>query len=212
VPSGSTYGSVVSGDLPLKYHRNVGSQEAVYVATIDGETRSVGAAELIDPQPRGHQLFPDVSASGGRVHAIWYDTRNDSCYDARRPIGNCADRSTVPALDVYGTSRSATGAWSPAVRISDVTTNPNYEQFGGRTIPFAGDYLWVTSLGTFAYTLWTDYRDVVPGVDPREGAGDDDGSSADVKQCRTLQDGAFTTDTCPHAGGLDQNVYGDLAP
>jgi hypothetical protein len=212
VASGSTYGSVVSGDLPLKYHRNVGSQEAVYFSTISGATGSASTPELIDDQATGHQLFPDISASNGRLHAVWYDTRNDGCYDPRRPIGNCADRSTVPALDVYGSTRPPDGAWSPGARITDVTTNPNYEQFSGRTVPFAGDYIWVTSLGDYAYTLWTDYRDVVAGTDPREGAGDEDGSSADVKQCRAVEDGAFGADECPHAGGLDQNLYGDLAP
>ena len=49
----------------------------------------------------------------------------------------------------------------------------------------------------------------------------EDGSSADVVQCRTLvtttgkkgaTSSAWTGDTCPHAGGLDQNIYGDLAP
>ena len=212
VASGSTYGSVTSGDRPLKYHLEVGSQEAVYVMTIDGSSGSPGTPELLDPQPIGHQLFPDISAHGGELHAIWYDTRNDVCYDPRRPIGNCADRSTVPALDVYGSTRSVDGDWSPAARITDVTTNPNYEQFAGRTVPFAGDYLWVTSVGGYAFTTWTDYRDVVPGSDPRESGGDEDDSSADVKQCRVIEDGAFGADQCPHAGGLDQNIYGDLAP
>jgi len=45
-------------------------------------------------------------------------------------------------------------------------------------------------------------------------AGDhQDETGADVLQCRTQRpDGSFTGDTCPRAGGLDQNIYGDLAP
>ena len=35
---------------------------------------------------------------------------------------------------------------------TNYTSNPNYEQLDNRAVPFAGDYLWVTSLGTFAYT------------------------------------------------------------
>ncbi len=90
-------------------------------------------------------------------------------------------------------------------------------------MPFAGDYLWVTSAGSFAYAAWTDWRNTVQGVDQRETPEDEDedAATADVKQCRTLptttgKKGATTTswsgDTCPHAGGLDQNIYGDLAP
>jgi hypothetical protein len=82
----------------------------------------------------------------------------------------------------------------------------------GRTLPFGGDYLWITSLGSFSFGAWTDWRNTVPGVDQREGA-DDDHDTADVLQCRTqLASGAFTGDTCPRAGGLDQNIYGALTP
>jgi len=39
------------------------------------------------------------------------------------------------------------------------------------------------------------------------------GAAGDVFQCRTQGvDGSFTGDSCPRAGGLDQNIYGDLAP
>jgi hypothetical protein len=36
---------------------------------------------------------------------------------------------------------------------------------------------------------------------------------ADVLQCRTaLPDGSITGDTCPRAGALDQDIYGDRRP
>jgi hypothetical protein len=102
-------------------------------------------------------------------------------------------------------------------RVSDVTTNPNYEQFDNRAVPFAGDYLWVTSLGSFAYTTWTDWRNTVPGTDPRESPEDEDAGTVDVRQCRELRTtqtkkgsvSAWSGDLCPHDGGLDQNIYGD---
>jgi hypothetical protein len=48
-------------------------------------------------------------------------------------------------------------------------------------------------------------------LDQRETTPDETG--ADVLQCRTqTPDGSFTGDTCPRAGGLDQNIYGDLSP
>jgi hypothetical protein len=34
-----------------------------------------------------------------------------------------------------------------------------------------------------------------------------------VLQCRDLRtDGSHTGDLCPRAGGLDQDIYGDLTP
>ena len=38
--------------------------------------------------------------------------------------------------------------------------------------------------------------------------------SADVAQCRTFDSasGSWSGDTCVHAGGLDQNIYGDSTP
>ena len=106
-------------------------------------------------------------------------------------MGNCADRSVVPSLDVYA-SRSGDGGTTiaPSTRLTDVYSNPNVEQFSGRTVPFLGDYIWVSSMGDTSFGAWTDYRNVVGGVDLRE-AGDNDGDpGADVMQCRTaLPDG-----------------------
>ena len=215
VPSGTTYGSVTSEDLPAQYHQNVGSQSGIYFLRLDGTTGMHTAPVLID-DPRGHgglQRFPDISVDTGTMHAIWWDSRNDPCYSPKRPIGNCAGGGTVPSLDAFAASGStATLAWSPATRVSSVTSNPNWEQFGGRAFPFGGDYLYISSVGPFSYGVWTDWRDVVAGSDPREG-GDADADGADVKQCRVQNpDGSFGADTCPYAGGLDQNIYGDVTP
>jgi hypothetical protein len=80
-------------------------------------------------------------------------------------------------------------------------------------VPFNGDYLWITSFGNFSYGTWTDYRNTVAGLDARE-AGDSDNDGADVQQCRAVDPvtGAVGSDTCPHAGGLDQNIYGSTTP
>ena len=168
---------------------------------------------MIDDRSAGHQTFPAISADGGTLHALWWDSRADSCYSSTRPIGNCADKTTVPSLDVWAAKSIDHGAtWASKTRLTDTTSNPNYEQFGGRTVPFGGDYLWITSLGTFAYGAWTDWRNTVAGVDQREAASEDN-DGADVHQCRTqLSSGAFTGDKCPRDGGLDQNIYGKAAP
>jgi len=147
------------------------------------------------------------------MHAIWWDSRNDPCYSPARPLGNCADRSTVASLDAFAaTGSTSTLAWSASTRLSTVSSNPNWEQFSGRTVPFGGDYLYVSSVGSFSFGTWTDWRNTVPGSDLRE-SGDDDHDGADVKQCRVVNpDGSIGTDTCPFAGGLDQDIYGAVTP
>jgi hypothetical protein len=206
VPTGTTYGTDGPG---------IAGQAAIFFLRVNGAngTKEVGPS-VIDNQAAGHQVFPDISADGGVLHTIWWDSRNDGCYSITRPIGNCANRTTVASLDAYGASSTDAGtSWTTKARVSDVTTNPNYEQFDNRAVPFAGDYLYVTSLGSFAYSVWTDWRNTVQGVDPREDPEDEDAATADVHQCRTQDaSGAWSGDMCPHDGGIDQNIYGDLSP
>jgi len=211
-PTGTTFGSITSG---------TGSQGGVYFIRLDGATGATTTPTLVDPTDntanQGHQFFSDVAIESGVLHVIWYDTRNDACYSRIRPIGNCAPGAAeplVPSLDVYGTSSSDHGdTFATSARITDETTNATFEAFSGRTVPFNGDYIWLTSNGTTAYAVWTDYRNQVGGVDQREtGTSADNDPGGDVLQCRTFVNGAWTGDTCPRDGGLDQNIYGDGAP
>jgi hypothetical protein len=196
-----------------------GGQAAIFFTRLDGATGEHTTPAVIDDQALGHQIFPDVSAdnptatSRGTVHAIWWDSRNDECYSPARPIGNCDDRSTTASLDAWGAVSHDFGAsWPTSSRLSDVSSNPNYEQFDNRAVPFAGDYLYVSSLDDFAFGTWTDWRDTVAGTDPRELPEDEDAGTADVHQCREFSEGEWSGDLCPHEGGLDQNIYGDLSP
>ena len=83
-------------------------------------------------------------------------------------------------------------------------TNPNYEQFGGRLVPFFGDYLTVAAQGDTVGVVWTDQRNTVGAADP---SGDKDG--ADV--AGDPETGGTCTSslaTCfDGTGGLDQNIY-----
>jgi hypothetical protein len=208
VSSGTTFGSAGPG---------TGSQGGVYFLALNGATGAVSGPTQVDPITWGHQFFSDVSVEGGVIHVVWYDSRNDTCYSPKRPIGNCGPASAtplVPSIDVYGTTRStnAEATFAGSTRISDVTSNAAWEQFSGRTVPFNGDYIWVTSKGDFAYTAWTDYRNVVGGTDQRETADDGDTGVGDVLQCRVPFGTGLSGDKCPRDGGLDQNIYGDLAP
>jgi hypothetical protein len=205
VSTGTSYGTIVSG---------TGSQSGAYFTRLNGATGGHTTPVLLDAQAAGHQIWPDVSADGGVLHVLWYDSRNDSSYSAARPIGNDASGGTHPALDVFATRSNDLGStWAAPTRVTDFTSNPNYEQFDTRALPFNGDYLWITSFGNFSYGTWTDYRNTVAGLDAREG-GDSDNDGADVQQCRAVDPstGAVGPDTCPHAGGLDQNIYGANTP
>ena len=200
VPTGTTYGATEVG---------VGGQSAVYAIRFNPLTGAKSGLIRIAPEASGHQLFADVVADSGAVHVMWWDSRNDRCYSPARPVGNCADGTLVPSLDVFGTTLNRTTLAPAAItRVTDVTSNPNWDQFAGRTVPFAGDYLWIDSAAGRTFSTWTDYRNTVPGNDPRTAD-----TRGDVQQCRTpRQDGTFTGDTCPRAGGLDQNIYGDRSP
>jgi hypothetical protein len=203
VSSGTSYGSISPG---------VASQSGVYFVRYDGANGTATTPILIDPQHRGHQFFAAISVDGGVLHALWWDSRFDQNYSPQRPVGNDAAGNVGPALDVFA-SKSTDGGdtWTTAVRLSDTTTSPNFEQFSNRTVPFAGDYLWITSIGQFAFGVWTDWRNTVDGIDPRETGGVNEG--ADVKQCRTFNPvSGWSGDQCPHDGGLDQNIYGNRAP
>jgi hypothetical protein len=83
---------------------------------------------------------------------------------------------------------------------------PQYEMFDARSVPFIGDYNWIQLVkmadgSLFGFTTWTDNRDVVPGVDPRETTQD----GFDVLMCLDVD----LVNTCPNAGGFDQHVYGN---
>ena len=202
VDTGTTYGSISSGK---------GAQSAVYFIRYDGAAGTATAPQLIDNQNKGHQFFSAISSDGGVLHALWWDSRNDTSYSPARPIGNDASGNVIAALDVYATTSSDGGlTWITPMRVTAASTSPNFEQFSDRTVPFAGDYLWVTSVGQSAFGAWTDWRNTVSGTDQRESSGSVEG--ADVHQCRTFSSGKWTSDQCPHDGGIDQDIYGSVTP
>ena len=75
---------------------------------------------------------------------------------------------------------------------------------GDRQVPFHGDYNYVSSIGSFAYNVWTDTRQVVAGDDPRYIGGE----GFDVHQCRTQDATGTWGPDLPNNGGLDQDIFG----
>jgi hypothetical protein len=210
--STSTYSSAGPGKV---------GQSAIYFVRLDGATGAHTAPQLVDDPQTGHQIFPDIAVDQGVIHVLWWDSRNQQApYSVQLPIGNNASRHVVPALDVYAKSKTVTATSWPttAQPLTSVRSNPNYEQFSNRTVPFAGDYLWISAVGSNVYGVWTDWRNTVAGPDPRESTDPNNPAEpdedADVLQCRTYDSATQTWsgDTCPHDGGVDQDIYGGTAP
>jgi len=94
--------------------------------------------------------------------------------------------------------------WGSSIQVNDTPTNPNYEQFGGRRVPFFGDYLTLAAQGGTVGLTWTDQRNTVGVADP---SGDNDGAdvAGDPETGGTCTS-SFTT-CFDGTGGLDQNIY-----
>ena len=214
VPTGTSYGTVEPG---------IGSQGQIYVTrTLDGSSWSAPAP--VSLQPKGHQFFPDIDANGGRIHVVWQDSRNDTATGlsgdyrtvpianrqvSSNPPGSVSTGTGVETFYAVSTNRGAsfTAREQP---VSSAAQMPQYEQFGGRDLPFFGDYNSISAVGTTVLMDWTDLRETVPGTDPRyppPPTPSDGTDGFDVLQCRPTTN-PFGPDACPNAGGLDQNIFG----
>jgi hypothetical protein len=209
--SGSTYGTIDSG---------LASQGAIYFTKTENGGRTWSALTRVDPQTRGNQFFPDIDANAGKLHLMWQDTRAstgngpdgsfitvpfENQWVAANPPGSMSSGPGVQSF--YSSSTNAGGTWT-ATLASSVAYKLNWEQFGGRDLPFFGDYNYISAVGGKVFLTWTDGRDTIAGTDPRYTNGDGT-DGFDVLQCRTQNpDGSWSGDTCPNAGGLDQNIWG----
>jgi hypothetical protein len=99
--------------------------------------------------------------------------------------------------------------------VSSAGSNFGWETHGSRRVGFWGDYLYVSAVPGAVNVAWTDSRNLVSGVDPRDGAADN-GFSVFQDNCvydpNDINAPAYTTptigDPCLDEGGLDQNIYG----
>lgn len=234
--------SIVPSDSPY-YSAGPGfvGRSLVYAAksSNDGRSWSPGRPVELSGSDPGHQYFPDIDAYGGKLVAVWQDNRTDDAYSRQLPIGNRLDaqgRAVSSGNDVTATYAAVSDdgvTWTPAGKVSSQTHQPQKEMFGARDIPFQGDYNWVAIAdgngpaagGLFAYMVWTDNRQVVDGVDPRETEAEGgfvDGF--DVAQCLVdlgrspaevnedvplaRADAPYSGNNCGNSGGLDQDIFG----
>src|SRR5215472_952450 len=172
-------------------------------STNGGATWSAPA--LLAPSPTGHQFYVWLTASAGRVSAIWYDSRGDANYSPTRAPCNGANGQTTSCLNVrYAESADGGKTFGASIQVTDMATNPNYEQFGGRRVPFFGDYITVAAQGDTIGAVWTDQRNTVGAADP---SADNDG--ADVAGDPETGGSCTSSFTAcfDGTGGLDQNIY-----
>jgi hypothetical protein len=200
----NTHGTLV---MAFQVARPSGQGQIEYSVSTNGGSTWTGATQLA-ASTTGHQFYPFLTASSGRVSAIWYDSRGDANYAASRPPCNSATGSTYACLNVrYAESTNGGTTWTTSVQVTDTPTNPNYEQFGGRLVPFFGDYITVAAVADKVGAVWTDQRDTVVASD---ASGDNDGADvAGDPETGGSCTSSFTT-CFDLTGGLDQNIYSSL--
>jgi hypothetical protein len=182
----------------------------VALATGQGQTQFVksttggaswSSAKAVDAQVAGHQFFPWIAASQGRLSVVYYDSRHDANYSTGRAPCNSPSGHGSACLAVwYSTSTDGGSNWTHQ-ELTTALTNPNLEQFGGRRVPFFGDYIMVSAVGGSIAAVWTDQRDAVLGVGSVDGndvAGDPTAGGTCTSTVSNCFDGT---------GGLDQNIY-----
>lgn len=163
-------------------------------------------AAAVDSQTIGHQFFPWITASAGVLSVVYYDSRADgSNYSPRRAPCNSPGSSTTPStgsacLGVWYSSSTDGGATWSHQELTSALTNPNLEQFGGRLVPFFGDYIMVSAVGSSIAAVWTDQRDAVVAGGP--DGNDVLGDPAAGGTCTSSFNNCFDL-----TGGLDQNIY-----
>ena len=177
-----------------------GQGQTQFVKSTDGGA-SWSPAAAVDSQSIGHQFFPWITASAGRLSVVYYDSRADgSNYSATKAPCNSDTGVGSACLGVWYSSSTDGGATWSHQELTSALTNPNLEQFGGRRVPFFGDYIMVSAVGGSIAAAWTDQRNAQPGLgtDGNDAAGDPAAGGACTSSFSTCFDGT---------GGLDQNIY-----
>jgi len=127
----------------------------------------------------GHQLIPSITAVGGRLSVVWYDSRSEPAFTPAGPVsGQCPPAATTgrrcSGMDVFynqaDTAAAGPLAFGRELRVSDRSFNPNLFGSIKAISPFIGDYITVVSDAVTAYVVWSDNRDINPGANAQEDA------------------------------------------
>jgi hypothetical protein len=198
--------------------RNEDGQAKVFIRSSPDGVQWTAAPSQLDSAPAGHQWFPDIaSVDGGALDVVFYDSRTDPAYSPDLPPGNTASGTNSGDVVFTYLARSTDGgvSWAES-QVSTAGSNFGWETHGSRRVGFWGDYIYISAVPGAVAVAWTDSRDLVPGVDPRETGTDDDQDGFDVRQNCTYVPNDINApsyssptvdDPCLNHGGLDQNIY-----
>jgi hypothetical protein len=150
--------------------------------------------QQLDAVPVGHQWFPDLASADGILRVVFYDSRIDPAYSPSLPPGDTADGlNSGDVVDAWTASSTDGGRTWSEERISDVSFNPNWNT---GPVPFFGDYIYLSAVSGRAWAVWTDARDLLPGLPA---------IFLPFFPCDPFA--TDQTDPCFSAGGLDVNIY-----
>src|SRR5256712_1644755 len=113
-------------------------------------------ATTLDTNTRGHQYMPDIASADSVITVVFYDSRNDAAYAPNLPTGDTADgRNSGGAVDTFVARASDGGSSWTETRISNFSSNYNWETHGSRTVGFCGDYIFVSAGHGAVNVAWT---------------------------------------------------------
>lgn len=213
-PSGAIAADETGVHLVWDAYTPLGQEKIYFANSADGVVWPA-AGTTLDTEPSGHQFQPAITSAGGTITVAFYDSRHDAGYAPLRPVGNTADgKNSGPSLDAFAAQSADGGVTWTERRLSTRSWSPNWETHLYARGPWQGEYLYADSIPGRAFVVWTDNRDVVPGVDTRE-TGTSDGFDV-LAPCAWAPGNIQTTDytvptyhdPCLSKGGLDVNIYG----
>ena len=121
-------------------YRN-GNSDIFLTRSTDRAATFSGPVKLNDDTTTNDQFFPWIQSVSGKIAAVWYDRRLDP--------GN-------HNMDIFYSESINQGlAWSPNVRLSSVSSNPDCCGFLGQ---FIGDYIGMALTSSTARAVWLDTR------------------------------------------------------
>jgi hypothetical protein len=159
--------------------RNGASGSDVFVSRSKTNGSSWEPAVIPNASVPGHQLMPALSAAGGALSVLWYDSRSEPAFTPAGPVtGQCPAGATTQVactgMDVFYDQASTTAAGPLAfgadLLVTDHSFNPNTYGSIKAITPFIGDYIAIAATATTAYAVWTDNRDVNPTLNAMEDA------------------------------------------
>lgn len=87
-PAGQDGASTSSSSSSSSAGPGLVGQSLVYLIRSTNNGATWSAPTPVDPQPVGHQFFPDLDLLDGTLAVMWQDSRTDPAYSVQHPIGN----------------------------------------------------------------------------------------------------------------------------